>query len=539
MGTLWFNGTFISMGQEHETFEAIYERDGKIIDCGSEHELLEKWKNEILHKKNANGTFVFPGFVDSHLHLIGHGQKLLRLDLSKCNKQEALDQLKILSARDVEWIEALGWNEHNDPNHDTLTIDDLNTISQTRPVFVMRICRHAAYVNQTALQMAGIDESTADPAGGRIERDEDGNLTGVLHDAAVTLVQNCMPPLSRQSVKRALETAIQDCYRHGLTGGHTEDLHYYNGLVETMEIYEETINDRQPFRAHLLIHHEELDAYDYSHYKNKREISPFIELGALKIFADGALGGRTAALSSPYSDDPETTGLLIHTEDKLKNLVESARARQLGVAIHVIGDQALDMALTAIEEAPVVSMRDRLIHVQIARKDLFKRIKQLPLIVDIQPRFVVSDFPWVIERLGQDRLPYSFAWKTLLLNGIPCAGGSDAPIEPVEPLLGIHAAIARKEPGKDGPVYGESEKLTPFEAVSLFTTGSAFAIGKEHERGQIKPGFDADFTILDQNLLIADEKTILNAEVVATIVNGKTVYHNERFEEIGDERIES
>lgn len=146
------------------------------------------------------------------------------------------------------------------------------------------------------------------------------------------------------------------------------------------------------------------------------------------------------------------------------------------------------MALTAIEEAPVVSMRDRLIHVQIARKDLFKRIKQLPLIVDIQPRFVVSDFPWVIERLGQDRLPYSFAWKTLLLNGIPCAGGSDAPIEPVEPLLGIHAAIARKEPGKDGPVYGESEKLTPFEAVSLFTTGSAFAIGKEHERGQINPG---------------------------------------------------
>lgn len=540
MGTLWFNGTFITMSQENETVEAIYEKNGKIIDCATEQELIKKWGSEIVHRKNVHGAFIYPGFVDSHLHLIGHGQKLLRLDLSNSNKKEALELLNkmSLSAED-EWIEALGWNEHNDPNHETLTKEDLNQISTNKPVFVMRICRHAAYVNQTALNLAGIDETTEDPAGGRIERDDAGKPTGVLHDGAVTLVQNCMPALSKNSIKRALKTAIQDCYRHGLTGGHTEDLHYYNGLQETMDIYEESINDQHPFRAHLLIHHEELNAYDQSTYKNVSEVSPFIELGALKIFADGALGGRTAALSSPYSDDPDTSGLLIHTGEKLNELVNKARERNLGVAIHVIGDQALDMAITAIEQAHPVAKRDRLIHVQIARADLLERIKRLPLIVDIQPRFVVSDFPWVIERIGPNRLPYSFAWKTLLLNQVPCAGGSDAPIEPIEPLLGIHAAVARKGIHEDGPVYGTKEKLTPYEAVALFTTGSAYAIGREHDRGQILPGFDADFTILDRNILTDGEEAIANARVLATVVNGNTVYQNESYTQIGDEQFES
>lgn len=318
----------------------------------------------------------------------------------------------------------------------------------------MRICRHAAFVNQIALDLAGINEHTQDPEGGRIERDEDGKPTGVLHDKAVTLVQECMPKLSKKAIKRALKAAITDCHQHGLTGGHSEDLHYYNGLAETVNVYEETIHTGNPFRAHLLVHHEEITAFDQSSFAHKLQVSPYIELGALKIFADGALGGRTAALSNPYSDDPEATGLVIHTQEKLNSLVRQARERHLGVAIHVIGDAALEMALDAIEANPTKAMRDRLIHVQVARPDLIERMKGLKLIVDIQPRFVVSDFPWVEERLGPERLPYSFAWKTLATNGINCAGGSDAPIEPVEPLLGIYAAVARRDVNGAHEGYG-------------------------------------------------------------------------------------
>ncbi|WP_078391951.1 amidohydrolase [Shouchella patagoniensis] len=525
MGTLWYNGIFYSMAYEGDKASALYEEDGKIIDIGTKKDLFKKWEKKAIHKRNVNGAVVFPGFVDSHLHLIAHGEKLLRLDLSRTNSKE--EALILLAAENTaiqgEWIEALGWNEHNDPNFETLSLEDLNQISEEHPVFVMRICRHAAFVNQTALDLAGINEHTKDPVGGRIERDENGKPTGILHDQAVTIVQECMPKLSKKVVKRALEAAIKDCHQHGLTGGHSEDLHYYNGLAETINVYEETI-PHNPFRAHLLIHHEEITAFDQSGFVNDLKVNPYIELGTLKIFADGALGGRTAALSTPYSDDPQATGLVIHTQEKLNDLVRQARERHLGVAIHVIGDAALEMALNAIEASPTKAMRDRLIHVQVARPDLIERMKRLKLIVDIQPRFVVSDFPWVENRLGTERLAYSFAWKTLFTNGINCAGGSDAPIEPVEPLLGIYAAVARRDVTEAHEGYGPSEKLSPFEAVALFTKGSAYAIGKEKSRGQLKPGYDADMTIVDRDLLTCSVEEIATANVIATVVDGKIVY---------------
>ncbi|MFS0787512.1 amidohydrolase [Shouchella sp. 1P09AA] len=528
MGTLLYNGTVFTMEAEGKTTEAVYIENGKIVEVGLSKSLEKKWAETASEMKNLNGAFVYPGFVDSHLHLIAHGQKLLKLDLSESTKQEALAQLNDLTDEEEEWIEALGWNEHNDPNHEQLTSLDLNQISQERPIFVMRICRHAAIVNQTVLDLAGIDRYTKDPVGGRIERDDNGNPNGILHDAAVHHVQSLMPPMSKAQVKKALQVAVEDCYRHGLTGGHSEDLHYYNGLMETLDIYHEVVQEESPFRAHLLIHHEELDAYDQSPYVGKQELTPYIELGTLKIFADGALGGRTAALSMPYHDEPSTSGLLIHTQFALNDLVHKARERNLGVAIHVIGDQALDMSLQALEQNGQTNRRDRLIHVQVARKDLLERMKKLPLIVDVQPHFVVSDFPWVEDRLGKERMPYAFAWKTLLQASIPCAGGSDAPIEPVEPLKGMHAAVFRKN---DQGVYNESEALTPYEAVSLFTTGSAYAIGREKTRGQIKPGYDADLTILDQNLFTLNEKVFEEAQVLATIINGYTV-----FEKGGRER---
>ncbi len=205
-------------------------------------------------------------------------------------------------------------------------------------------------------------------------------------------------------------------------------------------------------------------------------------------------------------------------------LVEKARSKGMPVAIHTIGDAALELALSALEAYPVRNGRDRLIHVQVIRPELIERIKKLNVILDLQPRFVAADFPWVRERLGLERMPYAFAWKTLLNHDLRCAGGSDAPIEPADPLLGIHAAVTRQKPEGDGEVFGAEQRLTVHEAVQLFTTGSAFAIGKEHTRGKIAVGYVADFTVLDQNLFHIPPERILSTNVLMTVVDNTIMY---------------
>ncbi len=223
----------------------------------------------------------------------------------------------------------------------------------------------------------------------------------------------------------------------------------------------------------MLVHHEVADErkeYENTHY---------IEFGAMKIFSDGSFGGRTALLSEPYEDAKETNGVAIYSRNELADLVKKARDLQMPVAIHTIGDLSLEYVIEALElYRPAEGLRDRIIHCQLAREDLIERMKKLQVIIDIQPVFVSSDFPSVIEKLGERRLRYAYAWKTLLHAGLHCNGGSDAPIEQVNPFLGIYSAVTRRS-FIDGVCYMPKERLTVFEAVSLFTTGSAYAIGKE------------------------------------------------------------
>jgi predicted amidohydrolase YtcJ len=249
----------------------------------------------------------------------------------------------------------------------------------------------------------------------------------------------------------------------------------------------------------------------------------------MKIFADGALGGRTALLSHPYHDSPDTAGVAIYKLEKLKELVSKARLHHMPVAVHAIGDLAFEYVIESIEEyPPPPGIRDRLIHAQILRQDLIERVKKLPVVLDIQPRFVATDFPWVVDRVGAEYMEYCYAWKTLLQEGLACSGGSDAPIEPVDPLLGIHAAITRSDPDNSPQIsYYPEQKLTSYEAIKLFTSGSAFAINREHDRGILNAGFDADFTIFDHDLLTCASDDILKTNVLMTVVNGEVVYERE------------
>lgn len=516
---LWYGGTIYTMQAEGETVEAVLVKNGIVHKAGTYNELKQLAHTEV----NLNGGFMYPGLVDSHQHLIGHGEKLLRLDLSKVTSSDEMRTQLIAAATansKSEWVIGDGWDENNFPDRKIFHRLELDEITD-KPMVLRRVCRHAVLANSKALELADISKDTEDPEGGLIVRDADGTPTGFLHDAAQELMLGIMPESDTAELTSAVKLAVKDMLSLGLTGAHTEDMAYYGAYTKPLSAFKNVIGDELKFRVHLLRHHTVFEEMiGEAEYKE-----PYVEPGAMKIFADGALGGRTALLAKPYTDNPSVNGVAIHSEAGLKELVKLARNHGEAVAIHVIGDLALDLALEALETYPVPEgKRDRLIHTVVVNEALVERMKNLEVALDLQPQFVTSDFPWAIERLGHDRLEWSYAWKKLLQNGLICAGGSDAPVEDVDPLLGIHAAIARRKPGETHEGYVPEEKLSRFEAIGLYTTGSAAAIGKENSRGLIKEGFDADFTVFDRDLFSVEEDEILNAKVELTVVAGEVMY---------------
>ncbi|MCP1125510.1 amidohydrolase [Bacillus sp. 3103sda1] len=518
MGELWYGGKIYTMEEEGTTVEAVYVENGKIIAIGMKEDLEARYHPEQLF--DVEGKTMLPGLVDSHMHLIGHGERLLRLDLSACTSyQEVLNLVaeRVKIAKQGEWIIGEGWNENNFTDRKDIHKRDLDVLSLHHPILLKRVCRHVTLVNSYILDKAEIMQDREDPKGGKIGRDKTGEFTGLLYEQAQDLIAHIQPEIDAAYLTNALKTAIQDCWKYGLVGGHTEDLNYYGGFQKTYKAFAEVIRD-MPFKAHLLVHHEvahERKCYENTHY---------IEFGAMKIFSDGSFGGRTALLSEPYEDAKETNGVAIFSRDELALLVKQARDFHMPVAIHTIGDLSLEYVIDVLEmHPPKEGQRDRIIHCQLVREELIDRMKKLPAILDLQPVFVSSDFPSVIEKLGKQRLRYAYAWKTLLHAGLHCAGGSDAPIEQVNPLLGIYSAVTRKS-FVDGNCYIPEERLTVFEAASLFTTGSAYAIGKEESRGKIAAGYEADFTILDRDIFDIQEEEIKEVDVVITVVDGEIVY---------------
>lgn len=527
LGTLFFNGKIYTMVNEDEHIEAVYVENGQIIKTGTKENLLETFNERITKRVDLKGYVMYPGFVDSHLHLIGHGEKLIKLDLSEMTSAEEMERAlreKAATLASDEWLIGEGWNENNFIDRKIFHRQELDNISGGRPVLLSRVCRHAFLANTKALALAGITKDTIDPPGGIIVRDNDGEATGLLHDSAAELVKKVVPEASQNYLNTALKTSIKHLLSLGLTGGHSEDLSYYGYVERPLSAYRTVIDGEEiKFRAHLLVHHEAFE--DFKNVKKEYEL-PFVEYGALKIFADGAFGGRTAWLSQPYNDAPETSGVSIHADFNLAKLVQKAREYHMNVAVHTIGDMALKQTIEAIKNNLAREGRDRLIHVGLVDDELIADMKQLPVILDIQPGFVASDFPWLIERLGTERIPNAFPFRRLLDEQLICAGGSDAPIEPVDPLLGIFAAVTRRKPGERHEGYVPEQKLTMFEAIALYTVGSASAIMQEDVKGVIKEGYFADFTVLDQDLFEVSEDEILKSKVVLTIVDGDIVYEH-------------
>ncbi|WP_449621492.1 amidohydrolase [Robertmurraya sp. Marseille-Q9965] len=526
MATLWYGGPIYTLQEEGHLVEAIVTEGDKIIGLGSVEELENNFKITVKH--NLNGSTMLPGFVDSHIHLIGHGEKLIRLDLSSYrSKQEVLQAVRDYAntLEGGEWVIGEGWNENQWDDPTQIVRSELDEVVPDHPVLLKRVCRHAMVVNSVALKEASIDKHSECPPGGVFGKDMDGELNGIFKENAQELILNAVPNPSEEYLKKALRTAIADAYQKGLTGVHTEDLAYYNGFEDTYKHFHNVIEDEgNRLRAHLLVNHEVMNDFRLSGGSFLKG-SEWVEFGAIKIFTDGSLGGRTALLSHPYADDPTTNGVAIFPQNELNELVARARDLDMPVAIHAIGDLAFEMALQAIEEHPLKGNGiDRLIHAQILRLDLIERAKKLPVILDIQPSFVASDFPWVIERVGEDHMEYCYAWKTLN-EQLSCAGGSDAPVEEIAPLLGIQAAVTRTSPfDKERVAYIPEESLTIYEAVCLYTKGSALASCHEKDRGKIQEGYLADFTILAEDIFNIDPHDISRIQVDRTVIGGEVVF---------------
>ncbi len=505
---------------QHGRIQAIgYARELELQLSGKEYKTVD-WEN----------AYVLPGLTDSHMHLSMHGMKLAMLDLtSATSKQEMLDMLRkrVAVTPPGEWILGLNWNENAFIPVEIPGIAELDAITDQHPVYLTRTCFHAFLANSEAFRRAGISDSTPDPASGAYGRDAEGRLNGLIYEEASFAFTGVQPEPDYAVKKDTIRRACLDALRLGLTAAHTEDLRFL-GSVETMQrIYRELREEGLAFRTHQLIYHPFLEE---AHGQGLRAGAgnEWYKIGAIKMFADGAIGGRTALLSEPYSDAPHTRGMAIQPQPELNQMVAAARVAGFPVAVHAIGDGAAHMILTALETHALMEesgLPDRLIHGQVLTAELVKRMAKLPLIADIQPRFVASDFPWVLDRVGKERTDYLYAWKKLLDAGIPCAGGSDAPIEPLNPFLGMHAAVTRTKPEETHAGYLPAEKLDIHEAIHLFTTGSAVAAGEKDERGWIAEGKAADFTVIDRDVAESPQ-ALLDVKVRMTVVNGKIAYQS-------------
>ncbi|MER2121280.1 MAG: amidohydrolase [Solibacillus sp.] len=526
MKQLWTNGTIYTMEQEGATVQAVLVQGGKIVETGAFDDLLV-YADEVI---DLQGAAMYPGFVDSHLHMIGHGEKLMRLDLTVATSGEELLQLVKNAASQLQvgqWLIGDGWNENQFTDGRIPTKEELDAVTNN-PIFLNRVCHHVALVNSAALQLAGVTINTEDAAGGKIGRHENDELNGLLYEQATNLVSSLFKQEGEsyiESLAQSLQLAIEHMQSYGLTGGHTEEMSYYGHFMNPLTAYHSVIGERKHFRVNLLRHHAVFEEMITNHAPFSE---PYIEPGAMKIFADGSLGGSTAALLAPYANDEHNKGMLIHTDAQMEALIQLARKYNEAVAIHIIGDGAMEQVLQYLEKYPVADgKRDRLIHCCVVSEEQLARMKKLQVILDLQPAFVTSDYPWVTEKLGENRAGHHYAWKTFIDEGFICAAGTDAPIEAMSPFETIYAAVERKKPKDIHEGYNREQKVSRFEAVKMYTVGSAEAICKENERGYIRNGYDADFTVLDTDLMKCSSEEILQTNALLTVVGGTIVYKRE------------
>jgi predicted amidohydrolase YtcJ len=531
---IFYNAKIITLDPSLPVAKAMAIAGDRILAVGKDEDISALAPRDA-EREDLGGQVIVPGFNDSHMHLLSWGQGMDGVDLTTARsvgEMIRLGQEFVRSNPRQDWIVGRGWNNENFLTKTLPTRDDLDQVSASRPVIFTRVCGHICVANSRALEMACIDANTPDPPGGSIDRGDAGEPTGILRENAMALVRDLIPTPTITDLKRILHRASHAAAAQGLTTVQTNDLDGAATLTMRLGAYRQLADAGElPIRVNLqatMPTPNDLAAY-LEVRKCYPNLGPHLTLGPLKLYADGSLGARTAALSHPYRDAPDTCGMPLYTQAELDELVWLAAKANLQVAVHAIGDHAIEMVVASYERAkqsvPNWTARPRIIHCQITRPQHLARMGALGIVADIQPIFVPTDLHFTEERVGTTGAEYAYAWKTMSQMGIHTAGGSDCPVENCNPLWGMHAAITRQD--REGNPQGgwhPRERLTPMEALALFTTGSAYAAHEEAVKGSLTAGKLADFVVLpaDPTQIAPDE--LLHMRVTATYVGGRQVF---------------
>ncbi|HET7342818.1 MAG TPA: amidohydrolase, partial [Methylomirabilota bacterium] len=424
-----------------------------------------------------------------------------------------------------EWIGGRNWDQNLWPGARMPGKASLDCVAPAHPVALVRIDGHATWANSAALRAAGIDRATPDPAGGVIVRDAHGEPTGLLVDTAQRLLQGVEPRPGDEQFDRAVAECVADCLASGLTGIHEMGAELY-ALASYRRLLE---RGRFPLRNYVAVAGRSRSTWEHYRERGPEALGDGrLVIGALKLMADGALGSRGAALHDEYCDDPGNRGLVLMPGEEIERLTLEAGARGFQVCVHAIGDRANTLVLDAFERAlaraPRPDHRLRVEHAQILTERDLPRFARLGVLPSMQATHCTSDMAWAGERLGPERLPGAYAWRSLLATGVVIAGGSDFPVESPNPFHGIHAAVTRRPrtDGHDG--WQPQQRMTREEAVRSFTIWNAYACRQERELGSLEVGKRADVVVLSEDVFTCDEARIPGIRPVLTLLDGEVVY---------------
>jgi predicted amidohydrolase YtcJ len=523
------NAAVYTVDKQRPKAEAVAVIGDRIVAVGSRAE-IDLWRGPQTKVIDAHGRLLLPGFNDAHVHFIQGGAQLDQVQLNDAATPEEFTKriaAKVKKTPKGEWILGGRWDETKWPKEELPTRELVDPVTGDIPIFVERYDGHEALANSAAMKLAGVNAKSSDVPGGVIVRDANGNPTGVLKDAAMTLIYKAIPPMTHDQRLRAARAALRHAASLGVTSvqhmnPEFADVAAYSELAEkgelTTRIYAAPIETEWRDQAKVGIRH----AWG----------SSYLRLGAVKGYADGSLGSRTAYMFEPFADDPGNRGLLsdeMHPPGAMRERLMQADAAGLQIRVHAIGDRAISMILDIFgdieKEHGYHDQRFAIEHAQhMAQKD-FERFAKLHVIASMQPYHAIDDGRWAEARLGHDRARYSYAWRSFLGHGVALAFGTDWPVAPLDPMLGLYAAITRATlDGKHPNGWIPEEKITLPEAIEAYTMGAAFAEFQEHEKGSITPSKLADMVILSDNLFDVKPEAIRNVKMETTIVGGEVTY---------------
>ncbi|HZD10231.1 MAG TPA: amidohydrolase, partial [Candidatus Binatia bacterium] len=525
-----------TLDEDEPLVSAIALREGKVLATSRDDTLRDMLKpgGEAIDLQN---WLVVPGLVDAHVHLSWYAEYLHNVDVRPTASAQEAAELVARRAATVApgtWIRGHGWSQENWPGRSFPTAAQLDALVPDHPVYLTSQSAHAAWANSLALRKAGITAATADPPGGTIARDESGKPTGVLFETAMSRVSGAIPPPSPEELAERVHAAIARAHRGGLTG-----IHDFDGAL-AFRAYQ-LLQERGDLSLRI-VKNIPVDLLDHALALGLRWGfgNDFLRIGGVKTFADGALGPRTAWMIAPYEGEPDNVGICVTDPEEITENVRRASLAGLPSTIHAIGDRAVHEVLNAYETvrreetARGISppqRRHRIEHVQLIHPDDASRLAELQVIASMQPIHATSDMIMADDYWGE-RADFAYNIRLQLDSGARIALGSDAPVEPIEPLPNIHAAVTRRRAGgSPGPNGWRSEPnaqrcLTVEEAVHGFTLGPAYAAGVEDRLGTLRAGYFADLVVLDRDIYDVDLMAILETDVLGTMVSGKWVYRN-------------